>query len=330
MAKPYLSLNEQVTLLRKRGLTIADETFTKNALSEFGYYEIVNGYKGPFIIDDEHFIPGTTFEQIFYLFMFDQILRDGVQSSSVIFELQLRQSLARAFSIVYSERQEEYFKLENYAKSKKQETLNTNFKKIHKIVSLNDQPFKHYREDHVNVPPWIMIKGMTFGDLKRFYLLQKPDVKKIVMATMLRGAFLLPENLEKSTVFFSEMLGLIGKYRNRAAHGGRMYNYLPKVDGKEAIISYFPLFHSNFKTSSALYRQGYGSNGIGTLIHILQAVPFERASNGLLNSVNEALELLSKTNFDKVRMVTDEMHILPDEINSHPSRLQSPDKYTSK
>ena len=37
---------------------------------------------------------------------------------------------------------------------------------------------KHYRGYHGNVPPWIMLKGTTFGNLANFYKLQKVKIKR--------------------------------------------------------------------------------------------------------------------------------------------------------
>ena len=45
MAKPFKTIEQQLDILRSRKLEIDDELAARNALSSYGYYEIVNGYK---------------------------------------------------------------------------------------------------------------------------------------------------------------------------------------------------------------------------------------------------------------------------------------------
>ena len=46
-AKPFLTIEEQVELLKKRGVETTEDTGA--VLLREGYYSIVNGYKKPFI-----------------------------------------------------------------------------------------------------------------------------------------------------------------------------------------------------------------------------------------------------------------------------------------
>ena len=50
--------------------------------------------------------------------------------------------------------------------------------KFKKIIYDDIEPMKHYRGYHGNVPPWIMLKGTTFGNLANFYKLQKVKIKR--------------------------------------------------------------------------------------------------------------------------------------------------------
>lgn len=64
----------------KKLVFLSEET-AKNALSRYGYYEIINGYKDPFLIekcnDEKGFRDGTTFEHIYALYTLDKdISRD--------------------------------------------------------------------------------------------------------------------------------------------------------------------------------------------------------------------------------------------------------------
>lgn len=53
--KPFKSHNQQMKILRKRGLTV--KSSDKRALEEHGYYSIVNGYKQLFLQRDSNGTP---------------------------------------------------------------------------------------------------------------------------------------------------------------------------------------------------------------------------------------------------------------------------------
>lgn len=68
--KPFLSFAKQVELLKKRGLSIADEPAAAAFFSHGNYYRF-SGYTHPFQLEsnslkeEEHqFRPGTTFEDV--------------------------------------------------------------------------------------------------------------------------------------------------------------------------------------------------------------------------------------------------------------------------
>ena len=80
MDKPFKTIEEKVELLEARG--VATDDGTPEVLLREGYYSVVNGYKAPFIdkektesAKDDRYLPGTSFADIYALFMFDRELR---------------------------------------------------------------------------------------------------------------------------------------------------------------------------------------------------------------------------------------------------------------
>lgn len=76
--KPPLTLDALIDLLKSRGLTIHDEEQAQHYLRFIGYYRL-SGYARFFAAPDdvrrERFRPGTTFDQILDLYIFDRKLR---------------------------------------------------------------------------------------------------------------------------------------------------------------------------------------------------------------------------------------------------------------
>ena len=74
--KPALTIDDQLQLLKNRGLTVADDERARRYLRNIGYYRLA-GYclrlrvPGP----NHDFIPGKTFDDILNLYIFDRKLR---------------------------------------------------------------------------------------------------------------------------------------------------------------------------------------------------------------------------------------------------------------
>ena len=67
--KPFKTVDEQISLLKERRLNFINLPAARQLLKEYGYYEIVNGYKKPFLKnpnnDDEGYKDNENFEHIF-------------------------------------------------------------------------------------------------------------------------------------------------------------------------------------------------------------------------------------------------------------------------
>ncbi len=71
--KPALNIEQQIELLKSRGLIINDENFAKDILSNITYYRLSAYMK--FFQKYDLFSRNTTFEDIVYLYNFDKDLK---------------------------------------------------------------------------------------------------------------------------------------------------------------------------------------------------------------------------------------------------------------
>ncbi len=75
-SKIFKNLDEQVEIMRSKGLIINDEESTKEILLRENYF-FINGYRHMFTAGDkDKFIPGTTFEEMYATFLFDRYIRN--------------------------------------------------------------------------------------------------------------------------------------------------------------------------------------------------------------------------------------------------------------
>lgn len=77
--KKFRTIDEQINILKNRGMIISDIDFAKVKLQENNYYNIINGYKDIFIDHNqstEVFYSDVTFEELFALYSFDRNIRN--------------------------------------------------------------------------------------------------------------------------------------------------------------------------------------------------------------------------------------------------------------
>ncbi|WP_267202728.1 Abi family protein [Limosilactobacillus kribbianus] len=307
--KPFKNINEQISILKNdRNLLIRDVEAAKSHLIRYGYYEIVNGYKDHFLIDptddDKGYKKDADFEHMYSLFLLDNELRTIILSGLEEFEATFKQSLAYAISLKISENPNTYLSKALYNRGKTYhfrrhgQTINTNDRtnllhKLDKVTHSDIEPFKHYREDHGNIPPWIIVKGLSFGQTIYLYSLSKPEVRNYVIARMLKMITdeSLVNTLEpefKIKQGFGDLLDLYLDYRNLTAHGGRVYNHQSrkhalrpdsKLIYRDSIISKQPSNRHNLKYRSS----------VGVLIQSLKLFSNTDPYNHMKNNVQHSL-----------------------------------------
>ena len=75
--KIFKTLDEQIEILKSKGLVFEDELKAKEVLFRENYF-FINGYRHLFMksFKDSTFICGTTFEELYSAFQFDRNLRN--------------------------------------------------------------------------------------------------------------------------------------------------------------------------------------------------------------------------------------------------------------
>lgn len=161
--KPFKNIKEQIEILDSRKLIIDNQAFAQEALFTFSYYDLINGYKEVFMIDDE-FRPQTTIEDLYLFARFDRSLQNILFQYSVIVETSFKTALAYVLSKEYGEFQDDYLNINNFDLRRKNIHK---FKQIIKDVKKSyipseynwiDEPTWHYVKTKNHVPAWILLK----------------------------------------------------------------------------------------------------------------------------------------------------------------------------
>lgn len=269
--KKFTTFSEQIDILKKRGLGFGSEETAVKALQRYGYYNIVNGYKDPYIDEnspEEVYRPGSTFEQIYSLYTLDRNIRNYMLAAMLEVEDTLRTAVAHTVAEAFTSDQTVYLNPSNYNLGKMRSSgkyqLEEILNKFDKIAHDEIQPMKHYRETYGNLPPWILLKGASFGNIVNFIKLQKPPQKNRIMSLVYEMPIDFIRTNEDLKSLFMDTLFVCLDYRNRAAHGGRMYNYRT-----HSTFRFNPLLHPGLGVTEADYRHEKGHTGIDTLAKAL-------------------------------------------------------------
>lgn len=114
--EPFLTHQQLLDkLVEDKGLIISDLLFAEEKLKEYGYFNMIGGYKIPFINPSTgKYINDTTFDDILALYQFDIQLKKLFLSYLCQIERKIAVSIAYAFSERHGNSQLEYLNRDNY------------------------------------------------------------------------------------------------------------------------------------------------------------------------------------------------------------------------
>lgn len=183
--KEFKTYQEQIEILKSRGIkfnSIDDELNAVNILKEFGYYNLINGYKEMFIDYDDIYLPNTKLTEIRNLYIFDRKLREIFLKYILQVEVTLKSHISYTFSQLYGH--ENYLVYNNF-----DTTLRDSYSKITKLIAKiqneisnksNDPSISHYLVKYDYIPLWVLSNIITFGTLSKFYSLMKQNDRQAV------------------------------------------------------------------------------------------------------------------------------------------------------
>ncbi|MBR5871216.1 MAG: Abi family protein [Clostridia bacterium] len=217
--KQFLTYDDQIALLKKRGMSVSDEKHAKLVLEQIGYYELVNGYKTIFKNENgSGYLPGTTFDELLALYKYDENLRQLFFKYMLRIEIHMRSLLAYAFTERFGAQQSAYLTRDNYdVGGKHANEINRLIGELDYAANRADKAVyvRHHRERYGNVPLWVLFKTLSIGTLVRFLRCCIPEIRADVASHF--------PDLREGTL--CRMLDLMQDFRNVCAHNDCLYSY---------------------------------------------------------------------------------------------------------
>ena len=281
MEKSFKSLDEQVEILRSKGLIIEDEELTKQILLRENYF-FINGYRVLLMNSyaDKSFIIGATFRELYSIFLFDRYMRNILFKNLMIIENQLKSIISYQLSKKYGYRDKDYLNPKNFTgdktKSRRVKDVIEKMKRQIRINGANHMATMHYINNYGYIPLWFLVKVLSFGIVcELFSILKQED--KISVADM----------FSVNTDYLESFLPILSNYRNLCAHEDIVYEHRT-----EKSIVNTPM-HERLHIPQMDNEYIYGKNDIFSVIIILKYLLREDDFRLMMKEIEYEIEKLS-------------------------------------
>tara|TARA_Y100001933_G_scaffold261590_1_gene316719 strand:+ start:792 stop:1712 length:921 start_codon:yes stop_codon:yes gene_type:complete len=216
-SKPATTIDEQIALLKKRGLSIPNEALAKAYLSHISYYRLGEYWYVMQSDKEKHvFKPKSNFNDVVALYNFDADLRILLFEVIERIEISLRTKLIYHLSHEIDPWWFQNFSLftNSMALVKTLSNLEEELSRS-KDVTIRNHKKKH--KDDLRFPPaWKSLEQTSFGALSKLYGNLKHTVKSKDTIAMEYGAV--------NHTYLPSWLQSIAQIRNFCAHHSRLWN----------------------------------------------------------------------------------------------------------
>ena len=256
--KVFKSLDEQIEILRSKGLIIDNVEKAKNVLLRENYF-FVSGYRHLFMqsYKDNTFLPTTTFDELYSVFLFDRKIRNLFFKYLLIIENNIKSIISYQLSKRYGYKEKDYLNEKNFNQdnikvrqvkdvlNKMKRQIRTNYKQHSATM--------HYMSNYGYIPMWILVKVLSFGIVSELYnILTYEDARDIANIY----------NLDVETLAIN--LSILSNYRNLCAHEDILYDYRTQREIPDNKIHYM----LDIEMTDDHYN--YGKNDLFALVIILK------------------------------------------------------------
>lgn len=231
MSKVFFTYEQQLYKLEKeKGLIVADRAYAESMLKSISYYSLIGGYKHPFKhLPSGNYRRGVTFDEIVSLYNFDENIRTIFLEYILHVERQLKSLLSYHFCEKYGELQSAYLDLANYNLNKKsRKDISKMIDCLSKAISLPSKYgyITHHVNKYANVPLWVAMNAITFGNLSKMYQYCTSDIRTKISQNY-AGV---------SEIELHQFIRVLASCRNICAHGERLFTFHVKEAGPDTVL----------------------------------------------------------------------------------------------
>lgn len=278
--KIFKTLDEQVDILKQKGLLVKDEAKARNVLLRENYF-FISGYRHLFMTKEtgRKFLPGTTFDELYATFLFDRAIRNTFFKNILIVENNIKSITSYQLSKKYGFKEKDYLDPKNFSQDSLQarqvyDVLN----KVKRQIRVNGRKHTatfHYIEHYGYIPFWILVKVLSFGIMAEFY-----DILKYEDQAYISNFYHITPDV------LSIYLSLLSNFRNVCAHEDILYDHRTQ----RAIPDSH--FHKLLNIPEDEDGYIYGKNDLFSLVIILKVMLSKDAFNEMIDEIKREVMAL--------------------------------------
>jgi len=212
------TFEEQVEILKSRGLVISDVDSAIRTLQRINYYRL-SAYTLSLKKNDQ-FLPDITFEHVVALYEFDRRFRYLIMEMVEQVEIAFRTHIS--YHIAYTYGPLGHLNPQHF------DNHDAFLAELEKELKRSQELFikHHYEKYEGKIPVWVAIEVLSFGALSKLFSNMKNDDKNQIAK----------RNYRAPAIYLESWLKCMSYIRNICAHYGRLYNRpltsKPRLDRK--------------------------------------------------------------------------------------------------
>ena len=235
--KEYKNSDELLKYIISKGISVNNEEDALNKIKTYSYYSIINTYNDVFKNTNNEYEKTVSFDEVYALFEFDKNLRSIFLKYSLEIEIILKSLLAETISSRYGIK--EYLIKENFDDTINETIVTESINVINEEINKQNgkhEAITHYIDKYGFVPPFVLIKILTLGELSKLYAMLKQSDRQSISKN-----FKLSDKVLRQIIINMTMI------RNICAHNDRLFS-----------------FHSKFRISFKYIEKDYNENSVNS------------------------------------------------------------------
>lgn len=278
--KIFKSIDEQIEILKSKGLVINDLDKTKDILFRENYF-FISGYRHMFMRGNKEkgFIEGTTFEELYAVFVFDRKIRNIMFKYILVIENNIKSIISYQLSKKYGFKDKDYLNPKNFT----QDALRVRqvydvLNKMKRQIRVNGKQHTatlHYISNYGYIPMWILVKVLSFGLISELYGILKIEDQVTVS-----------EFYDLNTETLGIYLALLSNFRNLCAHEDILYDHRTQRQIPNT------KYHYELEIPKDEEEYKYGKNDLFALIIIFKQMLRDEEFVDLINELSYEIDVL--------------------------------------
>ncbi|MBQ8891361.1 MAG: Abi family protein [Bacilli bacterium] len=267
--KEYKTNEELINLLVSKGVIVKNKNDAIKKIEKYTYYNVINSYKHIFKDRNNNYKSNVSFNEIYALYNFDKKLRYIMLKYVLEIETVIKSLIANTLSNRYGLKN--YLNIDNLDNNAKTKVKENIIEKINGEIRHNyksHSAITHYIDKYNYIPPFILIKILSFGVTSSLYGLLKQNDRQQVSKYFKISDKLLKQILKNLT-----------SVRNICAHNERLYCFRDK-------------YTINFKVIDKNYKSKDNTTNFYMIANILKLVLDKKDYKEMISQIKKEIKYL--------------------------------------